>query len=331
MVIEIGRREFICALGIASVAWPLTARAQQTAMPVLGFLGLLSPEAVAAELAAFRLGLSEAGYVEGQNVAIAYRWAHGHFDQLPTLAADLARQQVTVLAALGTPASALAAKAATSTIPIVFITGDDPVRIGLVDSLNRPGGNATGVYMLTSALEPKRLELIHALVPNVPVIGVIVDPNSPDTSLQIKELPAAASALGQQIKIFNAGSEGEIDTAFAAIVEQWIGAILVASSPFFLPQRQKFVALAAAHALPAVYFFRAFADNGGLMSYGTNIAEAFRQGGLYTGRILKGEKPADLPVQQSVTVELVINLRTARELGITVPLSLLGRADEVIE
>ncbi|MGC1448120.1 MAG: ABC transporter substrate-binding protein [Xanthobacteraceae bacterium] len=328
MAISIARRKFIVALGSTAVGWPLVARA---AVPVIGYLGLLSPEAVAPELAAFRQGLSETAYVEGQNVAIDYRWAHGQYDQLPALAFDLVRQRVTVLAALGTPASALAAKTATTTIPIVFVTGDDPVRIGLVDSLNRPGGNATGVYMLTSALEPKRLELIHELVPNTTAVGVIVDPSSPDTSLQMKELPAAASALGQQIKIFNARSEAEIDTAFAAIVEQRIGAVLVASSPSFLPRRQRFVALAAAHALPAVYFVRPFADVGGLMSYGTNIVEPFRQVGLYAGRILKGEKPADLPVQQSVKVELVINLKTAKVLGITVPLSLLGRADEVIE
>jgi putative ABC transport system substrate-binding protein len=330
MANSIGRRQFISALGGAAT-WPLAARAQLRAMPVIGFLGLLSPEEVAAEVAAFRQGLSETGYVEGQNVATEYRWAHGQFDQLPALASDLVRQRVSVLAAFGTPASALAAKTATATIPIVFVTGDDPVRIGLVDSLNRPGGNATGIYMLTSALEPKRLELIHELVPNATVVGVIVDANSPDTSLQMKELPAAASALGQQIKIFNASNEAGIDTAFAAIVEQRIGAVLVASSPFFLPQRQKFVALAAAHALPAVYFIRPFTDVGGLMSYGTNIAEAFRQTGLYTGRILKGEKPANLPVQQSVKVELVINLKTAKALGLTVPLPLLGRADEVIE
>ena len=281
MAISIARRKFIVALGSTAVGWPLVARA---AVPVIGS-GLLSPEAVAPEeLAAFRQGLSETAYVEGQNVAIDYRWAHGQYDQLPALAFDLVRQRVTVLAALGTPASALAAKTATTTIPIVFVTGDDPVRIGLVDSLNRPGGNATGVYMLTSALEPKRLELIHELVPNTTAVGVIVDPSSPDTSrLQMKELPAAASALGQQIKIFNARSEAEIDTAFAAIVKQRIGAVLVASSPSFLPRRQRFVALAAAHALPAVYFVRPFADVGGLMSYGTNIVEPFRQVGLSQG------------------------------------------------
>ena len=331
MAISIARRKFIVALGSTAVGWPLVARA---AVPVIGYLGLLlDPGGCRAGAGCVSArAWAPAAYVEGQNVAIDYRWAHGQYDQLPALAFDLVLLRAERrLAALGTPASALAAKTATTTIPIVFVTGDDPVRIGLVDSLNRPGGNATGVYMLTSALEPKRLELIHELVPNTTAVGVIVDPSSPDTSLQMKELPAAASALGQQIKIFNARSEAEIDTAFAAIVEQRIGAVLVASSPSFLPRRQRFVALAAAHALPAVYFVRPFADVGGLMSYGTNIVEPFRQVGLYAGRILKGEKPADLPVQQSVKVELVINLKTAKVLGITVPLSLLGRADEVIE
>jgi len=325
------RREFITLLGGSAVAWPLGARAQQSPKPVIGFLGLTSPEAFAAQAAEFHEGLSETGYVEGQNVAIEYRWAHGQFDQLPSLASDLVGQHVTVLAAVGTPAAASAAKAATTTIPIVFVTGDDPVRIGLVDSLNRPGGNATGVYMLTSALEPKRLELIHELMPNVSVIGVIVDPNSPDTSFQVQELPVAANAIARQIKIFNASSGDEIDNAFAAIVEQRIGAVLVASSPNFLPQRQKFVALAARYTMPAVYFLRAFAEAGGLMSYGTSLADAQRQAGRYTGRILKGETPSDLPVQQSVKVELVINMKTAKALGLTFPLTMLGRADEVIE
>ena len=325
------RREFITLLGGAAATWPLTARAQQPALPVVGFLGVLSPETFQLPVAAFHLGLSEGGYVEGQNVAVEYRWAHGHFDQLPALASDLVQRKVTVLAALGTPASAVAAKAATKSIPIVFVSGDDPVRIGLVNSLNRPGGNVTGVYMLTSSLEAKRLELIHELVPNAAVIGVIVDPNSPDTNLQMTELPAAAIALGRQIKIFDAGRESEIDAAFAAIAEQRIGAILVASSPFFLPHRQKFVAFAASHALPAIYFFRAFTDAGGLMSYGTSLADAYRQAGLYIGQILKGEKPSELPVQQSVKVELVINMKTAKALGLKVPNTLIGRADDVIE
>lgn len=328
------RRDFIALIGGVAAApiMPVrSARAQQPAMPVIGFLGLTSPEEFALPAGGFQQGLSESGYVQGRNVAIEYRWAHGRFDQLPALASDLVQQPVTVLAALGTPASAVAAKAATTTIPIVFVSGSDPILAGLVDSLNRPGGNVTGVYMLTVALEPKRLELIHELVPSAAVIGVTVDPNSPDTPLQLKELTAAARTLGQQIKIFNAGSESEIDAAFAAIAEQRIGAIVVTSAPSYLPLRQKFVALAAAHALPAVYYFRPFAEAGGLASYGTSLFDAYRQAGLYAARILKGEKPSDLPVQQSVKVELVINMKTAKTLGLTVPLPLLGRADDVIE
>jgi putative tryptophan/tyrosine transport system substrate-binding protein len=328
------RREFITLVGVAAAApvlSPLAARAQQPAMPMVGLLGFTSPQAFAAEATAFYGGLSETGYIEGQNVAIEYRWAHGQFDQLPALAADLARLPLNVLVALGTPGSAVAAKAATQTIPIVFISGADPVQMGLVANFNRPAGNATGIYMLTSALEPKRLELMRELVPNAAVIAVIVDPNSPDTKLQMRELPAAASALGRQIKIFNAGSENDIDAAFAAIVEQRIGAVVVASSPSYLPQREQFVALAARHAVPTIFFLRAFAEAGGLMSYGTSITDAYRQVGVYTGRILKGEKPGDLPIQQSVKVELVINLKTAKTLGLTFPLTLLGRADEVIE
>jgi putative ABC transport system substrate-binding protein len=325
------RREFITLAGGMAVGWPLAARAQQSAAPLIGFLGFSSPQAFATELAAFHRGLGEAGFVEGQNVAVEYRWAQGQFDQLPALAVELVRRPLSVLAAIGTPASAFAAKATTATIPIVFVSGGDPVRMGLVGSLNRPGGNSTGVYMLTAALEPKRIELMRELVPNAAVIGAIVDPNSPDTKLQMEELPAAASALGRQIKIFNAGSDGEINAAFAAVAEQKIGAVLVTSSPFYLPRREKFVALAARTGVPTMYFFRAFAEAGGLMSYGTSLTDAYRQAGVYAGRMLKGEKPADLPVQQSVKVELIINMKTAKALGLTFPLTLLGRADEVIE
>ena len=325
------RRDFVTLLSGTVVFLPLTSRAQQPAMPVIGFLGLTSPEAFAPLTAAFRHGLSETGFVEGQNVAIVYRWAHGQFDQLPALASDLVRQQVSVLAAVGTPASALAAKAATTVIPIVFVTGGDPVGMGLVDSLNRPAGNATGVYMLTVALEPKRLELINELVPNAAVVGVVVDPNSPDTSLQIKELSAAVSTLGKQIKTFNVSNEGEISAAFAAMGEQRIAAAMVTSSPLYLPLQQQFTNLAARYSIPTVYYLRGFAEAGGLMSYGTSFGDAYRQEGIYAGRILKGEKLSDLPVQQSVKVELVINLKTAKSLGISVPLPLLGRADEVIE
>jgi len=324
------RREFVTLLGGAA-AWPLAARAQQAAMPVIGYLGLTSPEAFAGLTSAFRRGLGETGFVEGQNVEIKYRWAHGQFDQLPALAADLVAQQVSVIAALGTPASATAAKAATSTIPIIFVTGGDPVDIGLVKSLNRPAGNATGVYMLTVALEPKRLELIHELVPDAADIGIIADPNSPDTVEQMKSLSTAASSLGRRLKTMNVSGENDIEPAFAAMAEQRVAAAVVTSSPAYLPRRQKFVALAARYAIPTAYFVRDFADAGGLISYGTSLPDAYRRAGVYTGRILKGDRPADLPVEQSVKVELVVNLKTAKTLGITIPLALLGRADEVIE
>jgi putative tryptophan/tyrosine transport system substrate-binding protein len=325
------RREFITLIGGSAATWPLVARAQQSAMPVIGFLGLTSPEAFAPLTAAFQHGLREIGFAEGQNVAIVYRWAHGQFDQLPALASDLVRQRLSVLAAMGTPASALAAKAATTVIPIVFVTGGDPVGVGLVDSLNRPSGNATGVYMLTVALEPKRLEVINELVPNAAILGVVVDPNSPDTAVEIKELLAAASTLGKRIKTFNVSNEGEISAAFAAMAEQRVAAAMVTSSPIYLPRRQKFTDVAARYAIPTVYFVRDFVEGGGLMSYGTSFADAYRLAGVYAGRILKGDKPGDLPVQQLVKVELVINLKTAKTLGMSVPLPLLGRADEVIE
>jgi putative tryptophan/tyrosine transport system substrate-binding protein len=324
------RREFIALFGGAVATWPLCARAQQ-ALPVIGYLGLTSPEAFAGLTAAFRRGLGETGFVEGQNVEIKYRWAHGQFDQLPTLAADLVAQQVSVIAALGTPASATAAKAATSAIPIIFVTGGDPVDLGLVKSLNRPAGNASGVYTLTVALEPKRLELIHELVPDAADIGIIADPNSPDTVEQMKSLSTAASSLGRRLKTMNVSGENDIEPAFAAMAEQRVAAAVVTSSPAYLPQRQKFVALAARYAIPTAYFVRDFADAGGLISYGTSFPDAYRRAGVYTGRILKGDMPADLPVEQSVKVELVVNLKTAKTLGITIPLTLLGRADEVIE
>jgi putative ABC transport system substrate-binding protein len=324
------RRQFISLVGGAA-AWPVAARGQQPAMPVIGLLGLTSPEAFAGELAAFKQGLVEAGYVEGGNATIEYRWARGQFDRLPPLATELVRRGAIVIAAIGTPASALAAKAATSAIPVVFVTGGDPVQMGLVASLNRPGGNATGVYMLTSALEPKRLELLRELVPNAEVIGVLVDPNSPDTEIQLRDLPVAAQSLGQQIRFLRAGNEGDIDAAFATLIKQKIGALVIASSPSYLPLRQQIVTLAARHAVPTVYFLRDFAMVGGLMSYGTSLVDAYRRAGIYTGRILKGERAADLPVEQSTRVELVINMKTAKDLGLTFPITLLGRADEVIE
>jgi putative ABC transport system substrate-binding protein len=326
------RREFISLLGGAAAApsllRPRAARAQAA---VLGVLGFTSPDAFSREVAAFKRGLGEAGYVEGRNVTIEYRWALGQFDRLPSLAADLVRGGVSVIAAIGTPASALAAKAATATIPIVFVTGGDPVQLGLVAGLNRPGGNATGVYMLTAALEAKRLELLHEVVPGAAVMGVMVDPNSPDTELQLRDLPAAARSIGQRIEILRAGSESEIEAAFAAVAERHMGALLVASSPYYLPRREQIVALAAGRSVPAIYFFRAFTEAGGLMSYGTDLADAYRQAGVYAGRMLKGERSADLAVQQSTKVEFVINLKTAKSLGLTFPLPLIGRADEVIE
>ena len=323
------RRDFITLVGSMAVARPLPAQAQP--MPVVGFLGLTSPEAFAEQLAAFKRGLTEAGFAEGQNVTIEYRWARDQFDQLSVLAADLVRQNVNVIAALGTPASAIAAKGVTNTIPIVFVTGSDPIGMSLVDSLNRPTGNATGVYMLTSSLEPKRVELMREAVPIAKLIGVIVDPDSPDTIQQMKDLPAAARALGRQLKIISVGSGSDIDAAFATMAEQGVGAFVVTSSPIYFPQRDKFVGVAARYAIPTVYFVRDFADAGGLMSYGTSFPDANRQAGVYVGRILKGDKVVDLPIQQSVTVELVINMKTAKTLGLSIPLPLLGRADEVIE
>lgn len=328
---NIRRREFITLLGGTTVAWPLVARAQPIATPIIGFLGFSSPEAFAREVTAFQQGVNELGFVEGRNVTTLYRWANGRFDRLPSLASDLAHGGVTMIAATGTPAAGRAAKAATLTIPIIFVTGDDPVQLGLVTSLNRPNGNATGIYMLTASLESKRLELLHEVVPKAAIIGVMVDPNSPDTERQLRELPVAAGSIGQRIVILKAGTEREVEAAFASIPAERIDALLIASSPFYLPLRQRIVALAAHYNVPAIYFFRDFAVAGGLMSYGTDLADAYRQAGRYAGRILKGEKPSGLPVQQSTKVEFVVNLKTAKSLGLSISLPLLGRADEVIE
>jgi putative ABC transport system substrate-binding protein len=330
---RVERRSFIALGGGAAASAlidPLAVRAQQAPTPVIGFLGLSSPEAFSREENSFQQGVSELGFAEGRNVTTVYRWAHGRFDLLPSLASDLVSSGVTVIAA-GTPAVARAAKAATTTLPIVFVTGDDPVQLGLVGSLNRPEGNVTGIYMLTAALETKRLELLHEVVPRAAAIGVMVDPNSPDTERQLRELPAAAGLVGQRLIILKAASETDVEAAFAAVSAQRIEALLVASSPAYFPLRHRIVALAAQHRVPAIYFFRDFAVEGGLMSYGTDLADAYRQAGRYTGRILKGEKPSDLPVQQSTKVELVINLKTAKSLGLSISLPLLGRADEVIE
>jgi putative tryptophan/tyrosine transport system substrate-binding protein len=324
------RRSFITLLGGAAV-WPLAARAQQPALPVIGFLSSASPEPFAHLTAAFRQGLSEVGYVEGRNVAIEYRWAEGQYNRLPVFAADLVRQQVAVIVSLGGSVAAVAAKAATTTIPIVFNSGGDPVKFGLVASLNQPGGNVTGVSLLAAALGEKRLGLIHDLIPGAAVIAVMANPNNPNAEPEVSDVLAAARIIGKQVKVFQAGNERGIDATFASIIEQRIGVLATATDPFFNSRRDQIVALAARHALPTLYDVREFAAAGGLMSYGTSLTDAYRQVGVYTGRILKGAKPADLPVVQASKFELVINAETARMLGLDVPAALLARADEVIE
>ena len=324
------RREFITLIG-GTPAWPLAARAQQPAMPVIGFLSAGSPGMLRDHVAAFRRGLSETGFIEHHNVGIEYHWAEGQFDRLPALAAELVRRPVAVITATGGDPSVFAAKSATTTIPIVFNFGLDPVRMGLVASFNRPGGNLTGVATITSGLEPKRLEFLREVVPTALVIGALMNPTRPGAELQLRDVQEAARALGLQITVLNASSERDIETAFATLVHQRAGALLVTSDPFLFNRREKIVTLAARHAVPAIYQWRDIPAIGGLMSYGTSLSDAYRLVGTYVGRILKGEKPADLPVQQSTKVELVINLNTAKALGLTVPPMLLARADEVIE
>ena len=328
MTVTIGRRELLAALGVAA-AWPLAARAQQPAMPVIGHLHSASPNTWAPFVTAFRDGLNEAGYVEGQNVAIDFRWAENRDDRLPALAADLVRRQVAVIVA-NTP-GALAAKAATTTIPIVFSSGSDPVKLGLVASFSRPGGNVTGVNFFTNDLDAKRLGLLHELAPRATVIAVLVDPNFPDAADRLRELQEAAGTLAKQLQVFNASTASEIDAALAALAQRRPDALIEMASPLMTARRYQIVAFATRHALPAIYPARENVIAGGLMSYSTSLADAYHQKGIYTGRILKGAKPADLPIMQPTRFELVINLGTAKALGLNVPDKLLARADEVIE
>jgi putative tryptophan/tyrosine transport system substrate-binding protein len=324
------RRAFITLFCAGGAALPFAVRAQQT-MLVVGFLSPGSPEPSSFLVTAFREGLKEASYIEGKNVTVEYRWARGHYNQLQTLAADLAHRQVAVIAATGGTVSAQAAKATTSSIPIVFNVGGDPIKLGLVASFNRPGGNITGVYTLSPALETKRLGLLRELVPRTAIVAVLLNATNPDVDFQRQDINAAAAALGQELRFFYANNESDLDTAFKALVQQRADALVVGNDIFFTNRREQIVALAARHAVPAIYTFRQFAESGGLVSYSTSLIEVYRQIGVYVGRVLKGEKPADLPVIQPTKFELVINHKTARSLGIELPPTLLGLADEVIE
>jgi putative tryptophan/tyrosine transport system substrate-binding protein len=325
------RREFITLLGGAATAWPIAARAQQPTMPVIGFLHPASPDRFADRLRGFRQGLKDAGYAEGENVAIEYRWADNQFDRLPALAAELVRRQVSVIAALGGPVPALAAKAATAIIPVVFLVAEDPVRLGLVASLARPGGNLTGLNFFVGELVAKRLDLLRELLPAAARVAVLINPASPAAEITMRDADAAARAMGLQIQVLRASSSREINAAFAAFVNERPDAVFVGGDPFFNDRRIQLANVASYHRVPATYSNRDLAEAGGLMSYGTNITDSFRTVGIYTGRVLKGAKPADLPVVQASKFELVINAQTARMLGLDVPSSLLARADEVIE
>jgi putative ABC transport system substrate-binding protein len=323
------RRQFLCGI-FSGVAWPLVARAQQT-MPVVGFLNGASPGGYTPYLAAFHRGLKENGFVEGQNVAIEYRWAEGHYDRFGELVADLVRRQVTVIAATGNPGGAIAAKMATTTIPIVFSIPDDPVQLGLVTSLARPGGNVTGTTALVALLGAKRLELVRDLVSTPTLIGILMNRTGASSHAYAKDIQEAATLVGQQIEILYVGSEDEMDMAYTTLARLHAAALLVVSDNFFVSRREQLVQLAARYAIPTIYENRDFAAAGGLMSYGASLVDVYRQVGVYVGRILKGTKPADLPVLQPTKIELVINLKTAKALGLTIPPSLLARADELIE
>ena len=325
------RREFIASAGAAAVGWPFASRAQQ-AVPVIGFLSTESPGQFAHIVVAFRRGLNETGFVEHRNVGIEYRWAEGRYDRLPALAAELASQRVAVIVATGGTVAGQAAKRATATIPIVVVIGDDPVRVGLVASVNRPGGNITGVMILSTLLAAKRLELLRDMLPKANVIGALINPsNSTSASSQLKDLETAARTIGMDLRIVNASNERDLDAGFATLAQQHVDALIVSTDPYYNSRREQIVGLAARHAIPATYAFREFADAGGLISYGTSCAHAYRQAGVYVGRILKGEKPAELPVLQPTTLELIINLKAAKALGLNVPPTLIARADEVIE
>ncbi len=324
------RRNFLGVLG-GAVAWPLAARAQQPTMPVIGLLGSASADESTHIMRALRAGLNESGFIEGKNVAIEYRWAHDKYDRLPALAAELVNRQVLVIVTAGAEPSALAAKGATNKIPIVFVVDGDPVSIGLVDSINRPGRNVTGMSLIASALEAKRLALVRELVPKGTMIAVLVNPEFPDTDSQLGALETAANDNGQQIYVLEARTERDLEAVFTAIVQQKAGALLVAADPLLSQLHDQIVALAARYKVPAIYESREFVAAGGVISYGASIADAYRGAGVYAGKILKGAKPADLPVQLPTTFELVINLKAAKAIGLTVPPTLLARADEVIE
>jgi putative ABC transport system substrate-binding protein len=324
------RRKFIKLIGGAAATWPLAASAQQ-AMPVIGFLSTGLPQSDAFRLAAVRRGLAEAGYVEGRNFAFEHRWAEEQYERLPALAAELVRRGVALIVTGGGSTPTVAAKSATATIPIVFVTGTDPIKLGLVASLNRPGSNVTGVSFLVNTLVAKQFEVLHEAVPKTALIGYLVNPTYTNAETDTRNVLAAAEVVGQKLLLVQAHTDGELEAAFVTLTQQRAGALVVGADPFFFDRRDKLVELAARQKVPAIYFLREFASAGGLMSYGTSITEAYRIVGLYAGRILKGEKPAELPVQQSTKVELVVNLKTAKALGLTVPPALLARADEVIE